>query len=235
MPVTLFRNLSEKDKSSAVEKLIEGSTASQDFFMMVVLAMLTATLGLLLDSVAVIIGSMLIAPVLYPLLSLSMGITMNDMKLISRSTKTLLVSVGLGIGASVVATLLFSSQYEGFSEQLLAISQPTLIYAGIAMIAGLAASFAYAKPHLNETLPGVAVAVALIPPLAAVGIGLAHLDIQLVTGATLLFLINVIGIVFVGMFTFSLMDFYVKRNVADKKISTEDRKLKEEIKKASSE
>ena len=88
MVLVLFNNLTENDKSVAVEHLIKSSTPSQDFFLMIILSVLTATFGLLLNNVAVIIGSMLIAPMLYPFLSLSLGVTMSDAGLISRSFYT---------------------------------------------------------------------------------------------------------------------------------------------------
>ncbi len=105
--LTLFNTLSEKDKSDAIEWMIRGSTPRQDFFFMMLLSVLMATFGLLLNNVAVIIGSMLIAPILYPILGVAMGITMSDSALILRSSRTLVKSAAVGIGAAFVATLFF--------------------------------------------------------------------------------------------------------------------------------
>lgn len=232
MPITVFSNFTEKDKDNAVERLISGSTPSQDFFLMVVLSILTATFGLLLNSSAVIIGSMLIAPILNPILSLSLGVIMSDYKVISRSFWTLTKSVLLSITAANIAALLFSTQFASITPEIASRAQPSLTYVVIAIIAGLAASFALVKPQLSETLPGIAISVALIPPLATTGIGIAKLDWNLVSGSFLLFLVNAIGIVFASMITFSLMDFHAKRRAADKTISKEDRKILKDLKKA---
>ena len=86
---THLNTLSEADKSKAVEKLITDSTPDFDFFLLMTLSMLMATFGLLIDSAAVVIGSMLIAPLLSPILSFSLGIVMSDSKLISRSFYTI--------------------------------------------------------------------------------------------------------------------------------------------------
>ncbi|MFC1649289.1 TIGR00341 family protein [Patescibacteria group bacterium] len=221
----LFKNLTNEDKSAAVERLITGSTPSQDFFFMIILSILTATFGLLLNDIAIIIGSMLIAPILYPILSLSLGIIMSDPKLISRSFYTVVKSLGIGILAATLVTLLFSSQLTEITAEIAARTQPSLPSLIIAVTAGLAASFALVKPKLSETLPGIAISVALVPPIAVVGIGIAKLNLIIVTGALLLFLVNFIGVVFASMLTFSLMNFYIKRGEAKETVDKEDKKV----------
>ena len=236
MVLVLFHNLTNKDKSEAVERLIKGSTPSQDFFFMIILSILTATFGLLLNSAAIIIGSMLIAPMLYPILSLSLGMIMSDSKLISRALYTTLKALVLGIGAAFLATLLFNSQLNEVTPEILSRTQPTLPYLIVAIIAGFAGSFALVKPKLNETLPGIAISVALIPPIAVTGIGIAKLSWTVVSGSLLLFLVNTTGIIFASLITFSMMNFYVKRREAhlaaekeDQKQEKEKEKIKEKI------
>lgn len=226
--IILFKNLTNDDKTSAIQALIKGSTPSQDFFLMTMLAMLTATIGLLLNDSAVIIGSMLIAPILYPILSLSLGVIMADSQLISRAFSTLLKGIVLGVATSAVITLLFSTQFPDVTPEIASRTQPSLPYAIIAVSAGLAATFALVKPQLKETLPGIAISVALAPPLAVVGIGIAKLSITIVTGALLLFLVNAIGIIFASMFTFSLMNFYLNKGEAKETIDKEDKKAEAE-------
>ena len=225
--LTLFKTLTEKDKGSAIENLVGSSTPRQDFFLMVILSILMATFGLLVNSSAVIIGSMLIAPILYPILSLSLGIVLSDAKLIARSFYTLLKSLAFGIAGSAVVTMFFSSKFEMTSE-IMARTQPSLIYAAIAVVAGLAASFALVKPQLSETLPGIAISVALIPPMAVTGIGIARFDWNIISNSFLLFLINAVGIVFSSMIVFSLMNFYLRRQVAQDTLKKEDADLEKE-------
>jgi len=127
---------------------------------------------------------------------------------------------------AMLATLLFG--VGKVSAELIALTEPSFLYIGIAIVAGFAATFALVKPKLNEVLPGVAIAIALIPPLAMVGVGIAKWDWALITNSFLLFALNVIGIVFASMITFSLMNFYVKRRVARETIKEEEEKLEEE-------
>lgn len=220
----LFNNLTEKDKSHAIERLIKGSTPTQDFFFMIILSILTAAFGLLLNNVAVIIGSMLIAPILYPILSLSLGIIMSDIQLITRAFYTLLKSFTFGVAASAVVTILFSSHFTQITPEIASRIHATLPYVIIAIIAGFAGSFALVKPQLSETLPGIAISVALIPPIAVTGIGIAKLNLAIISGSIVLFLVNTVGVMFASMITFSMMNFYVKRREAHETVEKEDRK-----------
>lgn len=230
MVLVLLRNLTLKDKSNAVEHLIKASTPSQDFFFLIILSIITATFGLLLNNIAVIIGSMLIAPMLYPLLSLSLGVVLSDNRLISRSFYAVVKSVIFGILASATTTILFSSHFDQVTSEIASRTHATLPYVIIAIVAGLAGSFALVKPHLSETLPGIAISVAMVPPLAVVGIGLAKLDIAIISGSFLTFLVNAAGVVFAGVLMFSLMNFYVEKSDAKKSVAKEDAKVEREIK-----
>lgn len=235
MHLLLFNNMTEKDKSVAIEKLICDSTPRQEFFMMVILAILMATFGLLIDSSAVIIGSMLIAPILFPILSLSLGIVISDSKLIARSFYTLLKSTAIGVAGAALLTTFFSSQEYGLTDEIIARTEPSLAYVGIAVIAGLAASFALVKPHLSETLPGIAISVSLMPPLAVVGIGIARMNWTIISSSLTLFLINAAGIVFASMLVFSLMNLYLKRKVAKETLEKEELAIAKEKERAEKE
>ncbi len=232
MTLVLFNNLKNKDKSEAIERLIEHSSPTQDFFFMITLSILTATFGILVNDIAVIIGSMLIAPMLYPLLSLSLGIVMSDSTLISRSFYTIVKSFGLGAVTAAIATSIFSNHFTELTPQIIAQTKTTIPNVMIAITAGFAGTFALVKPKLNENLPGVAISVALITPLAVFGIGLAQLNLEVITGSLVLFLINAGGVIFASMTTFSLMNFYTKRKEAHQLAENVDKQTKEELKKA---
>jgi uncharacterized hydrophobic protein (TIGR00271 family) len=235
MPTTLFSTLTESDKNDSIKRLIEDSTPHDDFFLMTVLAVLMAALGLLIDDVAVIIGSMLIAPMLSPILGLSLGVVMADSKLIFRSFWTVVKSLAWAIPIAAIATLIFSSQAElgvELNNSILSRTEPSIINIAIAVVAGAAASFALIKPKLSATLPGIAISVAIIPPIAVTGIGLARFDWAMMTDSFILFVVNAISIVFASMIVFSLMNLYVKRAVADHVIDKEDKVLEKEKAKA---
>ncbi len=230
MFLSLFNNLTEAQKNSAVEELISESTPRKDFFLMMILSVLMATCGLLINSAAVIIGSMLIAPLLSPILSLSLGIVMSDHKLITRSFYTILKSTAFSLLAATILAMFFLPQGYGVTDEILARTSSSIIYVIIAIIAGTAASFAYVKPQLNKTLPGIAIAVALIPPLSVSGIGIAMFDWSIISKSFSLFMINIVGVILASTVVFSLMNLYAKRNLAEAVVKKEDRKMKKEEK-----
>lgn len=232
MRISVFDSIKTQDKANAIDMLITNSTPRQDFFLLVILSVLMATTGLLQNNIAIIIGSMLIAPVLYPILGIAMGIVMADAKLIFRSLGTLSKSFIVGIAAAIIVTIFTATPGVvtsfAITPEIALRANPSLSDAFIAIIAGMAASFALVKPQLSETLPGVAISVALVPPLATFGIGLALQDVAIASNAFILFNINVLGILFAAVMVFSIMNFYVHKTVANEVIKKEDRKLEKE-------
>lgn len=227
--ISHLRVVSEADKTKAIERLIEDSTPDFDFFLMVTLSMLMAAFGLLLDSTAVVIGSMLIAPILYPTVSLALGVSLSDYKLIGRSFSSIVKAMAFGVGSAVLVSL-FSGIDTYLTNEVVSRTVPSLLYFAVAVVSGMAVSYSLVKPKLSETLPGIAVSVALIPPLAVVGIGIANLDWAVVAGSFVLFVVNVIGIVFACMVSFSLMDVQGKKKVAESAIEKEERRVEKEKK-----
>lgn len=225
----LFHNITEAEKNAAVEAIIQHATPRQDFFLMLTLAVSMASFGVVLGNTVILVGSMLIAPLLYPLLSLALGIIVADEKLIGRSFATLLKSVGFALAAGAVIGFLFSSHQGPFVLPLGGEGAASpLIYALVAAVAGFAAAFAMTKPHLNETLPGVAISVALVPPLAGAGVELSLFDWAGFSSELLLFLVNVIGVVFSAMIVFALLRFSVKKTVAHEAVKEEDKIIEKE-------
>lgn len=220
MAITLFSSATEAEKAAAIKRIVEHASPRQSFFLMIMLAIAMATMGVLVDSVVVLIGSMLIAPLLYPLLSLALGVVLADSELMARSFYTLIKAAGFALLAAIIIGVFFP-QANLSTIKIISGSVPTLAYAVVAAISGFAAAFAMTKPDLNEMLPGVAIAVALIPPLAVAGVGLAHFDWVVFTNAFLLFLTNVVGIVVSAVVVFSLFNFFSNRHVARQAVAEE--------------
>lgn len=230
----LFHNVTEAEKNSAIENIIQHASPRQDFFLMLTFAMSMAAFGILLGSTIILIGSMLIAPLLYPLLSLSLGVVASDQKLMGRASLTLAKSIGLALAAGFSIGFIFAgSAVEAFPLYVAVGGASSLMYAVVAAIAGFAAAFAMTKPHLNESLPGVAIAVALVPPLAFAGVALSSFDWPVFSNALLLFLVNVIGIMFSAMIVFSLLRFSVKKKVTAEVVKEEEKIIKKEAEAAS--
>ena len=117
-----------------------------------------ATFGLLVDSPSIVIGSMLIAPILSPILSISLGLVMSDGKLLRRSLYTVAKASMIGVFSAILATLVFKSIVgDELTSEIMARTDPSLIYFFVAVVAGFAVSYTLAKPDLSETLPGIAV------------------------------------------------------------------------------
>jgi len=221
-----FLIVSDKEKTVSVARLIKASTGDFDFYLFVVFGISMASLGLVLNSPEVIIGSMLIAPILYPLLSLALSLVIFDTKLFYRSAQTL----ALSFATSLIIALfigLFSGPFTdaGENSQVLARAQPSLLYFFVALISGFAATYALVHANLNELLPGVAISVSLVPPLAAVGIGLgtAHFDVAL--DAFTLFALNVVGIVMASTVAFTFMSVHGTYKVAGSAMRQEEKRL----------
>lgn len=223
-----FRIIKDEDKKVAVEKLVVASTPDFDYFFLVGLAVLVAACGLLLGSPAVVIGSMLIAPILFSVLSVSLALSVSDYRLLSRSLTTLLKSCLLAIGLAALTTLLANSFNGSLTEEILQRTEPSLLYFAVALLSGLAVSYTLVHQNLNETLPGIAVSVSLLPPLAVIGIGLAKLNWMVVQGSLTLFAVNVAGIVFASMVSFALMDLHNTKKTAQTAIDKEERRVESE-------
>lgn len=225
-----LRAIEGMDKMRAVKSIIESSTPDFDYYLMLVLSTIVATLGLLLDSEATVIGAMLLAPLLAPVLGLSLGLSMSEPSVIARSFAVVLKSSLVAILASLVASFIFtlSGKNAELTDALLSREGANLMHFMVAAISGFAVAYAYVRPKISASLPGVAIAVALIPPLSAVGAGLVMMNFALVSGALLLYLINVAGIVFSAMIAFSLMDLTHKRFLAERLIEKEEERIEKE-------
>ncbi len=213
-----------KRRKEIIERIREASTPKFDYFFLVILSGAIATLGLINDSPAVIIGAMLVAPLMSPILGIGLGSITADTKLARDSATALIRAAVLSILLSTLLTL--SNIYLPFVPSLLEIpheilsrTQPTPNDFIIALAGGLAASYALAQPQLSAALPGVAIATALMPPLSTIGIGMALGRWDIAGGAALLFLTNAITIAFAAILVFSLEGFTPRYRKDDEKIS----------------
>jgi len=213
--VTLKEKLSDTRKVIVINDMAESSTPGFDFYLLIILSCTIATLGLVTNSSAVIIGAMLIAPLMSPILGLSMSSLTGRQVLFRRSMLSILSGALLAIVLSAIITFLaYRIPYgipESMPSEILARIKPSPLDLGIALAGGAAAAYALAHPRLTATLPGVAISTALMPPLCTVGIGLAFTNRSIFLGSSLLFLTNLSAISFAGIITFALMGFRLVR------------------------
>ena len=171
------------------------------------LSVMIAALGILADSTAVVIGAMLVAPLLTPVLAIAASIVMGwTARVVTQSILVVAGAIG-GVGLAAAASWAIPGNPVPLPGELLTRTAPNLLDLGIAVAAGAAGAYGQARRQASEALPGVAVAVALVPPLAAIGISLQLGEWQYVMGASSLFFTNIAGIVFAGAVTFRICGF----------------------------
>jgi len=195
-----------------VEKIVKrGSVPDFPFFFMLAVSAVVATLGLLANSAAVIIGAMIIAPLMTPIISMSYWLIARRGILILRALLTVILGTLLTMGIAYLFTEVIGWKLLG--TEIVSRIKPTLLDLGIALAAGAAGAFAYTRQGISSTLAGIAIAVALVPPLCTVGIALAEgndmspevglaVDVFNARGPLLLYLTNLIGIVFAASLVF---------------------------------
>jgi len=192
-------------RAEVYRQIRRGARPNVDFFVMIGLAAIIATFGLLQSNAAVIIGAMLVAPLFTPILALTLGIAQGDGRLLWIAADSLLRGVGLATGCAFLMGMVMPAQT--ITEEMLARTQPSMLDLGIALASGAAGAYAVARKDVSAALPGVAIAAALVPPLATAGLGLAWAEGAIVGGAMLLFVTNLTAIVLAGAILFLLLGF----------------------------
>jgi uncharacterized hydrophobic protein (TIGR00271 family) len=186
--------LEREERLSLMERVQSSSHWDFDFVTLMSLATLIAALGLIQNSSAVIIGAMLVAPLMVPVLGLGLALVQGN-EVLARNA---LRSVSLGFVTAFLLSWFTGWVHLGFevpTAEMTARDWPDLTDLVIAFVAGLAAAYASSRPGLLAALPGVAIAAALVPPIATAGLALAVGDTRLAVGASLLFLVNAVAIV----------------------------------------
>lgn len=175
------------------DRLHAGGRWNVDFIVMMCLSTAIAALGLIQDSPAVVIGAMVVAPLMTPIIGSGLALVQGNMIFFRDSLRTLLYGVLAALGISIIIGLI--TPMEELTPQLLARGAPTLLDLGVALLSGVAAAYALARPNLLGALAGVAIAAALVPPLATVGISLTHGNVAVAKGAAILFATNMVSII----------------------------------------
>ncbi len=192
-------------QKEAEEAIREGVSFRGPNILILVLAILIASLGLNVNSTAVIIGAMLISPLMGPIIGTGLGVGILDFELIKRSARNLAMAALVSVLASTIYFII-SPINEGHSE-LLARTSPTIYDVFIGFIGGGAGIIAVGIKSKGNVIPGVAIATALMPPLCTAGFGLATLQLHYFLGAFYLFVIKSIYIAFATVIGGKLMKY----------------------------
>ena len=197
--------VARNEQVEVYSQMRESSRAGIDFYMLMFLASAIATLGLLLNSAGVIIGAMLVAPLMSPILSIASGVVHGNFLMIQRGMRSVLFGILLALSVSVIITIITPTRIP--DSEILGRTQPNVLDLLVALAAGAAAAYGVSRKSVAAALPGVAISVALVPPLCVVGFGLGSSAFDIAGGAMLLFLTNFAGIVVVGSMMFYLLGF----------------------------
>ena len=190
------------------ETAAAATDADLAFWLVLLLSGAIASLGLALNATAVVIGAMLIAPLLGPVLGLAMALAVGDGRLAVQTGLIIFLGMVGVIAVGAILTLLLP--FQTVTEEILARTRPTTLDLAIAVASGLAGAVVMLsrEKRLSASIPGVAIAVALIPPLGVSGFGIGVERWDLVKGSLLLFGANLGGIVLSGMLAFLLIGMH---------------------------
>ena len=204
-PLPLFSHASEEEYRDLFVALRAEATLSSSYLVLMVLSMLLALMGLYANSAPVIIGAMILAPLMAPIISLAMGLARTESTLIRNSLRTLIIGIGTGLFCAI--TVAWLMPLENLTTEMQARLSPTLLDLSVAIISGIAGAYAHAKEEIAKSLAGVAIAVALVPPLSVAGIGVGWANWSMAEGAFLLFITNLVGIALAASATFLVLGF----------------------------
>lgn len=210
------RNLEPEERRRVMHDLALISRAHWNwrFGTMLALSVLVAVMGLLADSAAVVIGAMLLAPLMTPVLGVAAALAMGlPKKTLISGARVAVATIGC-IALAYLASKVALTNSDAFSDEIVSRTRPDVRDLIVALAAGAAGSYATVRSDTSSSLPGVAVAVALVPPLATVGITLEAGQMVFARGAFLLYLTNLVAIVFVSILVFLATGFVPPRRVA---------------------
>ncbi|MFZ2289723.1 MAG: DUF389 domain-containing protein [Halopseudomonas yangmingensis] len=201
----LFTRALEDDFKDLFLLLRDNAQAHPHYIALMVLSVVVASFGLFLSSAAVIIGAMVLAPLMAPIISLAMGLLRGDRNLLQRSLLSIGIGVLLALGTAALIALIIP--IDRITPEMAGRLHPNLLDLGVAIASGIAGGYAHARESVMKSLPGVAIAVALVPPLSVAGIGIGWWQWEVFSGAMLLFITNLVGIALSAALTFLVLGY----------------------------
>ena len=212
-----FNVLPDKDgEKYVIKQITNGINFQGSNLWILIFAVFIASLGLNVNSTAVIIGAMLISPLMGPIIGMGLALGIADLDLFKQSIKNYLVSTFISV---VTATIYFTlSPITDAQSELLARTSPTLYDVLIALFGGAAGFLAMSTKGRNNVVPGVAIATALMPPLCTAGYGLAVQNTTFFFGAFYLYFINTVFIAFTTCLGVRFLHFHRKQFINREKM-----------------
>jgi len=178
------------------------------FWAMLALSAVIATAGVLSDSTATVIGAMIIAPLSTPIMGVALGLAKRDGRTTRRSSTFVALGAALVVSIGVVFSFVVPSSYDLLANsQISGRTSPGMLDLIAAIATGFAGAIAFARRDVAAVLPGVAIAISLVPPLAVVGVCLGQTAFALALGALLLFVSNLVALVLAGTLVYAVLGY----------------------------
>jgi uncharacterized hydrophobic protein (TIGR00271 family) len=215
-------NTEKEDFQVVIDNIDRGVVFKGTNLWILVFAIFIASLGLNVNSTAVIIGAMLVSPLMGPIMGLGLGMAINDLALLKKALVNYLLAAGVGLATSTLYFIL--SPLNDAHSEILARTSPNIYDVLIALFGGLAGILATSSKQKGNVIPGVAIATALMPPLCTAGFGLATLNFNYFFGAFYLFLINTVFISLATLITVRFLNFPFK-HLPDSKSETRAKRI----------
>ncbi|MBF0693774.1 MAG: DUF389 domain-containing protein [Flavobacterium sp.] len=201
----------EEDKKKVLDNVLVNITFRGSNLWILACAIVIASVGLNVNSTAVIIGAMLISPLMGPIVGAGFALGTYDFDLLKKSLKNLAIATGVGLFFS--ALYFFISPFKDTQSELLARTAPNIYDVMIAFFGGLVGVIAITRVEKGNPIPGVAIATALMPPLCTAGYGLAIANWKFFAGAIYLYTINCFFICIATFFIIKYLKYPVKQFV----------------------
>lgn len=225
---TSILDASSGERQEAIARLVEATTLRKGYYLLLTLSIVIVTLGLLAENAPIIIGGMVVAPLLTPILLLAMSIVSRSMRGVRHAVTVLFASIAIALLLAPALTWIVAHITP------LPVFVPARIHAAVyllvALCSGIVASLAWVKKEWSATISGIAISVSLLPPLcsAGIGFGLQRADV-LHTGLTV-FSMNVLGILGAATVTFILLGFSQLGHVTERSVRNEERVMEKQAK-----
>lgn len=212
-----------REQKKLVEKLIEDSRMDINYYLMLILSSVIISLGLIIHNDVVVIAGAFVAPILSPILAFGIAVVTGHGQALWRSFKIIVQSVVVVMLVAYFSAFVFIT-LEGTAIDLAVVDRPYLIYFLIAVAAGMAVAIAWAIPHLSLTIPDMAVSLALLPAVAATGIGAVLGDVSVISSSARMFGLNLLGLTLASALVFSLLGYARTRKKESQILAQEKKK-----------
>ena len=209
--------VTEIDQYKAVDDLFEKRKPNSIYYTLLILSSFIISSGLLLENSAIVIGGMLVTPILTPILVVSLGLAVGEIRPIKRVLVLMVKSFGIVVIGSFLMSLVFEPPKNIiiFDNTI----RTAILYFVVALASGVAATFAWTRKDILDALPGISIAVSLVPPLSLIGIWISAFQFAAIRFYFFVFIFNLLGIIIGSLTVFTLLKFYRARGELERKSS----------------